>query len=63
MTSPTCSRTEHLKWAEWRDDTGHTIALICAGCAATVPPPEAEPGVRLVELPGGWEDEELSASP
>lgn len=45
-----CSPTVHLEWAEWHDDAGRTIALICAGCGATVPVPEAEPGVQVVPV-------------
>ncbi len=51
MTSAPCTRTDHVEWANWRDD-GRVIALICTVCGATAPPPEVEPGVRLVELPG-----------
>ena len=52
MTPAPCTRDDHLEWAGWRDDEGRVIALICTVCGATVAPPEAEPGVRLVALPG-----------
>ena len=43
----TCTRTDHL-WATMNEGAGPF--LICELCAATVPYPEAEPGVQLVEL-------------
>ena len=43
----TCTRTDHL-WATMNEGAGPF--LICERCAATVPYPEAEPGVQLVEL-------------
>ena len=54
----TCTRTAHPEWAMLYDDHGRPFALACPVCMATVPVPEAEPGVRLVPLPLGWEDED-----
>ena len=53
-----CTRTDHPEWTQLRDDHGQPFALACTRCMATVPVPEAEPGVRLVALPAGWEDDE-----
>ena len=50
-----CTRTDHDEWTQLRDDHGRPFALACPRCMATVPVPEAEPGVRLVALPPGWE--------
>lgn len=60
MTPAPCTRTDHAEWFVMLDDQRRPHAIIaCAGCMATVPAPdlEVEPGVRLVELPAGWEDE------
>lgn len=38
---PPCSRTSHV-WSQ-----GHDY-LMCEVCAATIPPPDAEPGVQVV---------------
>lgn len=51
-----CTPTNHDEWTQLRDDHGRPFALACTRCMATVPVPEAEPGVRLVALPDGWED-------
>ena len=51
-----CSSTDHPEWALLRDDHGRPFALACTRRMATLPVPEAEPGVRLVALPDGWED-------
>ena len=51
-----CIRTDHDEWTLLRDDHGRPLALACPRCMATLPVPEAEPGVRLVALPDGWED-------
>lgn len=51
-----CAPTDHPEWVLLRDDDGRPLALACTVCMATVPVPEAEPGVRLVALPAGWED-------
>ena len=51
-----CTATDHDEWTQLRDDHGRPLALACTRCMATVPVPEAEPGVRLVPLPPGWED-------
>mgnify|MGYP006927946189 CR=1 FL=1 len=51
-----CTPTDHDEWTQLRDDHGRPFALACTRCMATVPVPEAEPGVRLVALPDGWED-------
>ncbi len=40
---PPCSRTSHI-WSQGQD------YLMCEVCAATIPPPEAEPGVQVVPL-------------
>ena len=60
MTPAPCSRTDHVEWLVILDDQRRPHAIACAGCMATVPVPdlEVEPGVRLVELPPGWEDED-----
>ncbi len=50
-----CTPTDHDEWTQLRDDHGRPLALACPRCMATVPLPEAEPGVRLVALPPGWE--------
>ena len=50
-----CTATDHDEWTQLRDDHGRPFALACTRCMATVPVPEAEPGVRLVALPDGWE--------
>lgn len=52
-----CTRTDHPEWTLLRDDHGRPLALACPRCMATLPPPEAEPGVRVVALPDGWEDD------
>lgn len=52
-----CTRADHDEWTLLRDDHGRPLALACPRCMATLPPPEAEPGVRLVALPDGWEGE------
>ena len=51
-----CTATDHDEWTQLRDDHGRPFALACTRCMATVPVPEAEPGVRLVALPDGWEE-------
>ena len=51
-----CTPTDHDEWTQLRDDHGRPFALACTVCMATLPVPEAEPGVRLVALPDGWED-------
>ena len=51
-----CTPTDHDEWTQLRDDHGRPLALACPRCMATLPVPEAEPGVRLVALPAGWED-------
>ena len=52
-----CTRNDHPEWTLLRDDHGRPLALACTVCMATLPVPEAEPGVRLVALPAGWEDD------
>lgn len=47
-----CTQTSHT----WAPCGPGAPFLICEVCTATVPVPEAEPGVRLVALPDGWED-------
>lgn len=54
-TRMTCTSTDHDEWTLLRDDHGRPFALACPRCMATLPVPEAEPGVRLVALPDGWE--------
>lgn len=51
-----CTPTDHDEWTQLRDDLGRPLALACTRCMATVPVPEAEPGVRRVALPDGWEN-------
>lgn len=50
-----CTPTDHDEWTQLSDDHGRPFALACPRCMATVPVPTAEPGVRLVALPPGWE--------
>lgn len=57
-SSPSCTLTDRDEWTQLRDDHGRPIALACTRCMATLPVPEAEPGVRLVALPAGWDDED-----
>ena len=59
MTPAPCTREDHVEWLVILDH-GRPHAIYCAGCSATVPVPdlEVEPGVRLVPLPAGWEDED-----
>lgn len=57
MTQQTCTQTDHDEWTQLRHD-GRPFALACTRCMATLPVPEAEPGVRLVALPDGWEEDE-----
>lgn len=40
---PPCSRTSHV----WSQGAGY---LMCELCAATIPPPEAEPGEQAVPV-------------
>lgn len=61
MSSPgedICTPTDHPEWTLLRDDDGRPLALCCPVCMATVPVPEVEPGVRVVALPDGWDDDE-----
>lgn len=58
MTSPTCTRDYHPEWVLLWTDDGRPLALCCPRCMATLPPPEAEPGVRLVPIPAEWEADE-----
>lgn len=60
MTAAPCPRESHAAWFVMLDEHGRPHAIACAGCMATVPAPdlEVEPGVRQVELPAGWEDED-----
>lgn len=45
-----CTTTDHI-WNGPTDLEGVRF-LICERCAATIPPPEVEPGRRLVPIPG-----------
>lgn len=58
MTSPPCVRDYHEEWVLLWTDDGRQLALACSVCMATVPVPEAEPGVRLVPIPAEWEADE-----
>ncbi len=59
MTPTPCTREDHVEWLVILDH-GRPHAIYCSGCAATVPVPdlEVEPGVRMVPLPAGWDDED-----
>ena len=59
MAPAPCTRDDHAEWLVILHE-GRPWSIYCAGCSATVPVPdlEVEPGVRLVELPPGWEDDE-----
>lgn len=59
MTPAPCTREDHVEWLVILHE-GRPHAIACAGCMATVAAPdlEVEPGVRQVELPAGWEDED-----
>ncbi len=56
-TEGLCTLTDHDEWTQLRDDHGRPLALACTRCMATVPVPKVAPGVRLVALPPGWEDD------